>query len=231
MDKDFLETLEKRKVSRSIYLVFKRIIDFLVALIGLIVAFPFMLLIAMAIKASSKGPVLFTQMRSGKNGKPFKLYKFRTMVKDNDVHDFSKQDQHTKIGKILRKTSLDELPQLINVIKGDISIIGPRPWITDYYDAMNDYERHRYDCLPGITGLAQAMGRNNLTIFDKINYDIDYVKNVSLFMDIKIIFLTVKAVFTQCGADAGKSTISNELEALKKENGKSSKKSVKKRKK
>lgn len=218
MENQFIENFNKRKYQRSVYIFFKRIIDSLIALIGLIVLSPIMVCIAIAIKIDSKGPILFKQIRTGRYGKPFKLYKFRTMVADNDVHDFSKKDMHTKVGKILRKTSLDELPQLFNILKQEISLIGPRPWITDYYDNMNELQRHRCDVLPGITGLAQANGRNNLNIFDKINYDLDYVLNCSLLLDIKIVFLTVKAVFSQSGADAGKSTISNELEDLKNQN-------------
>ena len=206
------------KVRRIAYTIFKRIFDVFFALLGLIILSPIMLIIAVAIKLDSKGPVFFRQIRSGKNGKPFKMYKFRSMPINNDVHDFSKEDVHTKVGSFLRKTSLDELPQLINILKMEVSFIGPRPWITDYYDNMNEEQRHRYDVLPGITGLAQANGRNAINIFDKINYDLEYVKNYSLFMDIKIIFLTVKAVFSQKGADAGKGTISNELNDLKKAN-------------
>ena len=206
------------KIKKMVYAIFKRIFDVLFALLGLIIASPIMILIAIAIKLGSKGPVFFRQTRSGKNGKPFKMYKFRSMPVNNDVHDFSKEDVHTKVGKFLRKTSLDELPQLINILKMEVSFIGPRPWITDYYENMNDEQRHRYDVLPGITGLAQANGRNTISIFDKINYDLEYVKNYSLFMDIKIIFLTVKAVFSQKGADAGKGTINNELNDLKRVN-------------
>ena len=206
------------KIRKMVYAIFKRIFDVLFAFLGLVIAAPIMIIIAIAIKLDSKGPVFFKQTRSGKNGKPFMMYKFRSMPVNNDVHDFSKEDVHTKVGKFLRKTSLDELPQLINILKMEVSFIGPRPWITDYYENMNDDQRHRYDVLPGITGLAQANGRNTISIFDKINYDLEYVKNYSLFMDIKIIFLTVKAVFSQKGADAGKDTINNELKDLKKAN-------------
>ena len=136
------------------------------------------------------------------------------MTVNNDVHDFKHKDQHTKIGTILRKLSLDELPQMINILKGDMSFIGPRPWITDYWKNMNDEQRHRCDVLPGITGLAQAKGRNNITIFDKINYDLEYIRDYSLIEDVKVIFLTVKTVLSKSGADAGKDTIHNELEEL-----------------
>lgn len=197
------------------YRVIKRIIGFVLALIMVILSSPFLLLISIAIKLDSKGPVIFKQERTGYKGKTFMLYKFRSMAVDNDVHNFSVQDKHTKVGSFIRKTSLDELPQLFNILKGDMAFIGPRPWITDYYENMTRSQRKRCDVLPGITGLAQASGRNNITIFDKINYDLEYVKNYSFCLDIKIIFLTIKAVFSKEGADAGKSTIEDELNALK----------------
>ncbi len=208
----------RSKVTTVIFAGIKFFSDRILALIGLIVLLPLMLIIAIAIKLDSKGPILFKQVRTGKGGHNFMMLKFRTMHVDNDVHDFSKADQHTRVGKILRKISLDELPQLINIMKGDMSFIGPRPWITDYFDAMNETQRHRYCVRPGITGLAQAMGRNDLDIFTKIKYDLEYIENYSLWMDIKVVFLTIKAVFSTKGADAGKDTIQNELEALRRHN-------------
>lgn len=200
------------------YKYVKRGLDFILALIILVIMAIPMLIIAIAIKLDSKGPIFFKQERTGLNGKKFYLHKFRTMCADNDVHDFSKKDQHTKVGSFLRKTSLDELGQLFDILRFKMSFIGPRPWIPDYYESMNDEQRHRCDVLPGITGLAQVMGRNNISIFEKINYDLEYVKNISLKMDIKIIFLTIKTVFSKKGADAGKETIHNEIEDLKKQN-------------
>ena len=200
------------------YKYVKRGIDLIMAVLLLIIFLIPMLIIAVLIKLDSKGPVLFKQKRTGLKGKVFNLYKFRSMVTDNDVHDFSKGDQHTKVGNVLRKTSLDELPQIINILKGEMSFIGPRPWITDYYDNMNEKQRHRNDVLPGITGLAQAKGRNNISINEKINYDLEYVKNYSFRQDVKIVFLTIKTVLSKEGADAGKNTIQNELEDLKTQN-------------
>lgn len=197
------------------YKYVKRILDLIIAITLFIIFLIPMIIISILIKLDSKGPVLFKQVRTGKNGKPFNLYKFRSMAVDNDVHDFSKQDNHTKVGDILRKTSLDELPQIINILKGEMSFIGPRPWITDYYENMTEEQRHRNDVLPGITGLAQAKGRNNITIFDKINYDLEYVKNYSFIQDVKIVFLTIKTVLSKEGADAGKGTIQVELDTLK----------------
>ncbi len=214
----------QRKIYSKILIVIfsgiKFMFDRLVAIFGLVIASPLMLIISIAIKLDSKGPVLFKQERTGKGGKNFYVYKFRTMVAKNNVHDFSKPDEHTKVGNILRKTSLDELPQLFSIAAGKMSFIGPRPWIPDYYDNMNKNQRHRYDVRPGLTGLAQCMGRNNITIFDKIEYDLEYIKNYSLIQDIKIIFLTIKTVFTGSGADAGKGTIQKELNDLKNSNRK-----------
>ena len=197
------------------YKYVKRFIDFLLAIIILIITFIPMIIISIAIKLDSNGPIFFKQERTGKNGKPFMLYKFRTMASDNDVHDFSKEDKHTKVGTFLRKTSLDELGQLINIFRGEMSFIGPRPWITDYYKFMNETQKHRCDVLPGITGLAQVKGRNNITIIEKINYDLEYVEEYSLKEDIKIVFLTIKTVFSKSGADAGKGTIEKELNTLR----------------
>lgn len=209
------------------YKYLKRIIDLLLAVVLLVILFIPMVIIAIAIKLDSKGPVFFKQKRTGKNGKEFTLYKFRSMAIENDVHDFKNADKHTRVGSFIRKTSLDELGQIINILNGTMSFIGPRPWITDYWDNMNEEQRHRCDVKPGITGLAQVMGRNDITIFDKINYDLEYVKSYSFIEDVKIVFLTVKAVFSEKGADAGKNTIKNELSELKKAN---KKKVVRKRK-
>lgn len=209
-----------QKLGVTIFAAIKFLFDRLMAIFGLIIASPLMLIIAIAIKLDSKGPVLFKQERTGKHGKNFYVYKFRTMTVDNNVHDFSKADQHTKVGRILRKTSLDELPQLYSIAIGKMSCIGPRPWIPDYYDNMNEEQRHRTDVRPGLTGLAQCMGRNNITIIDKINYDLEYIRKYSLIQDIKIILLTIKCVFSGSGADAGKNTIQNELEDLIKNNKK-----------
>ena len=211
------ETLIEKKTSIQAYSVIKRYIDFVIALFGIIFFLPVMLIISISIKLDSKGPIIFKQVRTGKNGKNFHLWKFRSMEIDNDVHDFSKKDKHTKVGNILRKTSLDELPQLFNILIGKMSFIGPRPWITDYYENMNETQKHRCDVLPGLTGLAQVKGRNDISIFKKINYDLEYIEKFSLIEDLKIVFLTIKTVLSKQGADAGKTTIENELNDLKKQ--------------
>ena len=215
MDGNIIERAVLKKISVRLFAGTKFFFDRFFAILALVLFLPIMIVIAIAIKLDSKGPIFFKQKRTGKGGKIITIYKFRTMVVDNDVHDFSKKDQHTKVGNFLRKTSLDELGQLFNVILGDLSFIGPRPWIPDYYDNMNEKQRHRCDVRPGITGLAQVKGRNNISIFDKINYDLEYIRNYSLTQDIKIIFWTVKVVLTGSGADAGKGTIESELNDLK----------------
>lgn len=201
--------------TQSIYGMFKRLFDILFSLLGILLTAPIMIIVAIAIKLDSEGPAIFKQERTGRYGKTFNVWKFRTMAASNDVRDFSKKDQHTKVGTFLRKTSLDELPQLFNIFVGKMSFIGPRPWITDYYDNMTEEQRHRNDVRPGLTGLAQAKGRNNISIFEKINYDLEYIKKFGLIQDIKVVFLTIKTVFSKEGADAGKNVIQNELQDLK----------------
>lgn len=195
----------------------KRVLDVLIAILLLVLFAIPMILIAIAIKLEDHGPVFFKQYRTGRYGKVFRLIKFRSMKVDNDVHDFKCADKHTKVGSFLRKTSLDELPQVFNILKGEMSFIGPRPWITDYYENMNETQRKRVNVRPGITGLAQAKGRNGLTIFEKIKFDVHYVENLTFFEDCKVVFLTIVTVLSGKGADAGKETIKNELDALKKE--------------
>jgi len=200
---------------KIIYKVLKQIIDFILALLGIILLSPIYLLTAIAIKIDSKGPVIFVQKRIGKNGKEFNLYKFRSMSAKNNTLDFTQENIITRVGKFIRKTSIDELPQLFNILKGDMAFIGPRPWIPEYAMYMTEAQQHRHDVLPGITGLAQAMGRNNLTVIEKVNYDLEYVKKISLFMDIKIIFLTFVALFSRSGAEMTKMGMKKEIDDLK----------------
>ena len=205
------------------YKYVKRFLDLIFCLIGFVFAIIPMIIVAIAIKIDSRGPVFFKQERTGKNGKNFYLYKFRSMAKDNDVMNFKSENKVTKVGAFIRKTSLDELPQLINILKGDMSFIGPRPWITEYYKNFNAHQKRRVEVLPGITGLAQATGRNNLNVFEKINYDIEYVDNFSFKQDIKVIFMTIKTVLSKEGAELSKYGIKEELEDLKNQNKKESK--------
>lgn len=194
------------------YKVFKRTMDFLIALIaGIILLIP-LLIVALCIKIDSKGPVFFKQERVGKKGKIFKIYKFRTMVANNSEN---KEDKTTKLGRFLRNTSIDELGQLINILKGQMSFVGPRAWTPAYYEYMTEEQKHRYDVTPGITGLAQVHGRNNITVIDRINYDLYYINHMSLIQDIKICFLTVKVLFSKSNENEGKGRIQNEIELLK----------------
>ncbi len=212
---------KRKKVSQASIVFFaglKYLFDRFFSLILLILLSPILLITGIAIKIDSKGPVFFKQIRTGKHGKHFYMYKFRSMVADNDVHDLSKSDEFTKVGKVIRKLSIDELPQLINIAKGDMSFIGPRPWIPEYYENMNEAQQRRCVVRPGITGLAQVMGRNEISIFKKIEYDLEYIKNYSMLQDFIIILLTIKTIFSGKGVDAGKEGIQNELEELKKAN-------------
>lgn len=206
------------KSNFTVYSLIKRGLDFILASLFLILLSPLFALIATLIKHEDGDPIFFKQLRTGQNGKNFYIYKFRTMVKDNDVLNRNCSDQHTKIGSFLRKTSLDELPQLINIVKGEMSFIGPRPWITEYYSVMNHQEKKRTLVKPGITGLAQANGRNGISIHEKIEYDLEYVKFYSIFTDIVVILGTIKAVLLKEDADAGKDIIHNELSELRAEN-------------
>lgn len=191
------------------YKYIKRFFDVLLSLIFLIILFIPMIIIMLLIIIIDKEKPIFSQIRTGKNGKEFRLYKFRSIGKDK---------KYTKVGKILRKTSLDELPQMFNILIGNMSFVGPRPWIIDYYEYMNDYQRRRVEVLPGITGLAQATGRNNLNVFEKINYDIKYVDNFSFKQDVKVILMTIKTVLSKDGAELSKYGIKEELDDLKNQN-------------
>jgi lipopolysaccharide/colanic/teichoic acid biosynthesis glycosyltransferase len=193
----------------------KRILDIVLALTILVITLPIMIMIAIAIRLESKGPALFTQKRTGLGGVNFNLKKFRSMTIDNDVRDLSKGNQLTKMGKFLRSTSLDEIPQCLNILNGDMSFIGPRPWIPEYYKHMTSQQRHRVDVRPGITGLAQARGRNSLTINAKINYDLEYVHDISFKEDIKIILLTAVSFFEKAENTIDKHGIEGELEILR----------------
>ena len=221
----FIKTLSSGiiKIERIVWRFVKRLFDFLASAVMLILLLPVFIVVAVLIKLDDGGPIFFRQVRTGRKGKTFKIVKFRTCKVDNDVRDAKSADAHTKIGKILRKTSIDELPQLINVLKGEMSFIGPRPWITEYWDNMTDEQRGRTNVLPGMTGLAQVKGRNAISIFDKINYDLEYVNHYGLREDAKVFALTVKTLIgsgkaedgSASVADAGKATIHGELEQLR----------------
>lgn len=179
--------------------------DFLVAVILLTVLSPLMLLAAALIAVNRDGPILFKQKRPGKDGKIFTVYKFRTMstaLIDRNGKELSDFERMTRIGKILRKTSIDELPQLFNIIKGDMSFIGPRPLLTEYLSLYSPEQMRRHEVLPGISGWAQVNGRNTLTWEQKFAYDIYYVDHYSFLMDMKIFFKTIENVLRQDGINS-----------------------------
>ena len=199
----------------ALYGIFKRLVDLVLAVFSVVFLLPTFLILAIAIKIDSPGPILFKQERVGKNGKVFKILKFRSMVCDNDVRDNSCEDKYTRVGKLIRRTSLDEIPQLLNVIAGQMSFVGPRPWIVEYWDNMNEEERMRAKVRPGITGLAQVKGRNGISIFEKIRYDLIYVDNFSLRQDVKIVLMTMKTVVSGVSVDAGKAGVRDDIRELK----------------
>lgn len=175
----------------------KRILDFTLSLIALICLSPILLITAILVMAKLGSPIIFKQQRPGKDEKIFTLYKFRTMTdeKDENGNFLPDSERLTKFGKILRSTSLDELPELINILKGDMSIVGPRPQLIRDMLFMTDEQRKRHTVRQGLTGLAQVNGRNNITWEEKINYDLEYIKNITFIGDVKIIFKTAIKVF------------------------------------
>ncbi|MBM7651858.1 sugar transferase [Neobacillus cucumis] len=188
----------------------KRVFDFLISFILFIGLLPIFLLIAILVKLKLGSPVIFKQQRPGLHGKPFYLYKFRTMTDERDNNGQLLPDRFrlTSFGRMLRKYSLDEFPQLINVIKGDISLVGPRPLLMEYLPLYTDEQSKRHNVRPGITGWAQVNGRNAITWDEKFDLDIWYVHNHSFLLDIKIIFLTVlKVIMTEGINQPGSATM------------------------
>lgn len=210
-----LENIENRLCRYKAQLIIKRFFDILISTALFIILLPLMAAIAITIKIDSKGPVVFKQKRVGLNGEPFIIYKFRTMVKDAEkqfkleidkdrLGELVFQDKGdariTRAGKFLRETSLDELPQLLNVIIGNMSLVGPRPEIPDVADLYNDTQKLRLLVKPGITGLAQVSGRGEIELDKTIGYDIEYITKFSIWLDISILFRTIYTVFKREGA-------------------------------
>lgn len=207
--------LEKHINSKKIQFAVKRILDVILSFIGIVVLSPLLLILFMLIKLDSKGPALFKQVRVGKDGKDFTIYKFRTMIVNaekkreleidpenlgNFVFQSKSDNRITKIGTFLRKTSLDELPQLFNVLDGTMSLVGPRPEIPDVVKYYPESYRQRLLVTPGITGLAQVSGRGEIELGKTVYYDLTYISNFSIVEDIRILFKTVTSVFKKEGA-------------------------------
>lgn len=189
-------------MKRSVYtLFFKRFFDIVISLSVLIFLSPLYIALSIAVRIRHGSPVLFCQERPGKNGKIFKMYKFRTMTNERDENGELLPDEQrlTKFGQTLRSTSLDELPEFINVLKGDMSMIGPRPLLVRYLPLYNERQKMRHNVRPGITGLAQSSGRNLLSWEDRFEKDVEYVENLSFSMDIKIVFATVSSIIKKEG--------------------------------
>jgi sugar transferase EpsL len=179
----------------------KRLFDIAVALIGLIVLSPVLLIIGLLVSIKLGCPIIFSQLRPGKKCKPFRIYKFRTMTNETDQNGklLPNQVRLTKFGKFLRSISLDELPELLNVLKGDMSMVGPRPLLMDYIPLYDEFQNQRHIVKPGITGWAQINGRNALSWDDKFKLDIWYLNNQTFWLDMKILWLTLIKVFKREG--------------------------------
>lgn len=186
------------------YRYIKRVTDSLIAMVALIILFIPMLLVAIIIKIESNGPIIFKQERLGRYGKPFKIWKFRSMCvgaekQGTGVYSYKGDSRITRVGRFIRATSIDELPQLVNILKGDMALIGPRPALTYHpwpYEKYNDHQKHMFDVLPGVTGWAQVNGRKEVPWPERIELNVWYAKNVSFLLDAKIFFMTIFKVAT-----------------------------------
>ena len=178
---------------------FKRLVDILCALAAIIVFSWLYIIVAILVRIKLGSPVIFKQARPGKNEKIFNLYKYRTMTDESDSESNLLPDsiRLTKFGRLLRKTSLDELPEAFNILKGDMSVVGPRPLLVQYLERYNEHQRRRHEVRPGLTGLAQINGRNAITWEDKFNWDVKYIDNITFVGDVRIIFLTVWKAFVK----------------------------------
>lgn len=192
---------------------FKRFLDFTLSLIAIIILSPVLIIVAILVRTKLGSPVLFTQDRPGKDEKIFKMYKFRSMTSETDAEGNLLPDdvRLTSFGKKLRSTSLDELPELFNILKGDMSIVGPRPLLVKYLPLYNETQKHRHDVRPGFTGWAQCNGRNAISWEEKFDLDVYYVNHVSFLLDVKIIFKTIKTVLCREGISSDTSVTMEEF--------------------
>lgn len=207
------------KGSDGVYSKFiKRPMDLVLSLIAIILFSPLLLIVALLVKAKLGGPVLFKQKRPGLNERIFNMYKFRTMTDERDQNGVLLPDEErlSRFGKILRSTSLDELPGLVNIIKGDMSIIGPRPLLTEYLPLYTKQQKKRHNVRPGLTGLAQVNGRNAISWEEKFQLDVMYVTKVSFIGDLKILLLTIKKIFIREGINFENGTSNNRFQGSKK---------------
>jgi undecaprenyl phosphate N,N'-diacetylbacillosamine 1-phosphate transferase len=181
----------------------KRLMDIALSLLAIIILSPVLLIVAILVRVKLGSPVIFKQKRPGFNEKIFTLYKFRTMTDEKDENGelLSNDIRLTKLGRILRATSLDELPELFNILKGDMSIIGPRPLLIEYLSLYNEKQKHRHDVRPGLSGLAQVNGRNAISWDEKFDYDVEYVESISFLLDVKLIVQTFFKVFRREGVN------------------------------
>ena len=197
----------------------KRLLDILLSGCALIVLSPVLLIVAILVRTKLGSPVIFCQERPGKDEKIFKMYKFRSMTdeRDEDGNLLPDEVRLTKFGRLLRSTSLDELPELWNIFKGDMSIVGPRPLLVKYLPLYNEDQRRRHDVRPGLTGLAQVSGRNAITWEEKFSHDVRYVEKVSFFLDVRIVMLTVKKVLKHEGISSDSSATMEEFRGTERE--------------
>lgn len=195
----------------------KRILDIILSVLALIILSPVFIIAIILVRIKLGSPVFFKQARPGKNEKIFYIYKFRTMTDQKDANGNLLPDEIrlTKFGQFLRSTSIDELPELFNILKGDMSVVGPRPLLVQYLDRYNEEQRHRHDVKPGLTGLAQINGRNGISWEEKFKYDLEYVKNITFIGDCKIILQTVIKVFQRTGISSATSVTMEEFKGNK----------------
>lgn len=199
------------------YKYIKRVLDIALALILIVILGIPMIIIAILIHLEDGESAIFKQQRMGKNLKPFEMYKFRSMIVNRKELEgkISHDEMTTKVGKWIRKTSLDELPQIFNVLKGDMSFIGPRPWVLEYYEWLTPVQKRRCNVLPGISGLAQVRGRNGIGVLRKVEYDLEYINHFSFRQDMKIVWESIKVVLNKKDSEITEIGIKEEINALK----------------